>query len=114
MGHEPLGAERSYPRGVVSDWGGRNRGPAIPHCARNLRAVLRPRGGIRGQRFACACGRTAQPGSPAFTGGAIVSLDYGSLDVYPALHGIPTKGWCAVQLGDVSLDDRESADGIRM
>src|SRR5271163_1220323 len=112
MGHESLGAERSHPRGVVPDLGGWNCGDAISHRPRDLRTVFLTRRGICGQRFAGARGRTARADPQTLTSGAVVSLDYGSLDVYAALYGIPAQARDAVQLGDLSLDRRQRADGI--
>src|SRR5271154_7043708 len=112
MGHEPLGAEHSNPRGMVPDLGGRNRGAVIPYRSRNLRAVFRPRGGICGHGVGGARGRTAPACSQTFADGAVVSLDYGRGDVYPALYGIFAQARCAVQLGDLSLDRRYRADDI--
>ena len=96
MGHESLGTECSHPHCVVLDLGCCDRGPAIPHRARNLRAVFRQtRKNLRAV-FAHARGRTAAADSQTLTGGAIVSLDYGSRDVHAALHCFPPEGWCPV------------------
>ncbi len=96
MGHESLGAECSHPHRVVLDLGRRARRLAIPHRARNLRAVFRESGRICRQRFAYARGPAAEADSQTLTGSAIVSLDHGSLDVHAALHRLPSEGGCPV------------------
>ena len=57
-----------------------------------------------------AVAHDSQARSPAFAGGAAVSLDHGSLHVHAAVYRLPAESRRPVSLGDLSLDRRRRVD----
>jgi hypothetical protein len=80
--------------------------------SRHLREVFRQAKRVCGRRFSGRRGAHTQARSPAFAGGAAVSLDHGSVHVHIAVYRLPSEGGRPVSLGHLSLDRWRCVDGL--